>query len=450
MQPWRLIVVRDAGRRASRCAGWRSASACARPTASTSAPASSSTRRSRAIVEAPLGVCVCCDHGDPDAEVLGRGTIPETDVYSTACAIENLWLAARAEGLGVGWVSFYRPGRPARAARHPRARRPDRLPVPRLARRAPGAAGPGVRRLGGARAARRRRHAGALERRADAARRRRAVRGARPRRRDRRARPPRPARQAGRQPRRARAADRALGGDHRRAAAGARCAPACSSARPTTATSSTARACSTREVSAQVAAAAARGETAPSACSRARRRPRAAGRRRRPGRPDAGRRARREGRARAAPTCSRARAHRGAARRGAGGRRAARRRARRARRRLPRRSARSGSATRRRPPRSPARSPARRPRPPSAAAPGWTRPGWSASARWSRAALERHGAPLDARDALQAVGGLELAALAGADRWRPRGAACRSCSTATRRRPPRSPRPGSSRPSARR
>lgn len=61
------------------------------------------------IVEAPLGICVCCDHGDPGAEVLGRGTIPETDVYSTACAIENLWLAARAEGLGVGWVSYYRP-----------------------------------------------------------------------------------------------------------------------------------------------------------------------------------------------------------------------------------------------------------------------------------------------------------------------------------------------------
>jgi nicotinate-nucleotide--dimethylbenzimidazole phosphoribosyltransferase len=61
------------------------------------------------VVEAPLGICVCCDHGDPDMEVLGRGTIPETDVYSTACAIQNLWLAARAEGLGVGWVSFYQP-----------------------------------------------------------------------------------------------------------------------------------------------------------------------------------------------------------------------------------------------------------------------------------------------------------------------------------------------------
>ena len=46
------------------------------------------------VVEAPLGICVCCDHGDPGAEILGRGTIPETDVCSTACAIENLWLAA--------------------------------------------------------------------------------------------------------------------------------------------------------------------------------------------------------------------------------------------------------------------------------------------------------------------------------------------------------------------
>ncbi len=38
---------------------------------------------------------------------LGRNTIPETDGFSVVCAIENLWLAARAEGLGVGWVSFY-------------------------------------------------------------------------------------------------------------------------------------------------------------------------------------------------------------------------------------------------------------------------------------------------------------------------------------------------------
>lgn len=108
MQPWRLIVVgapttRIEVRRLAQRERLRQAERF--------------DERARAfldqkiegIVEAPLGIVVCCDHGDADAEVLGRGTIPETDVYSTACAIENLWLAARAEGLGIGWVSFYRP-----------------------------------------------------------------------------------------------------------------------------------------------------------------------------------------------------------------------------------------------------------------------------------------------------------------------------------------------------
>jgi nicotinate-nucleotide--dimethylbenzimidazole phosphoribosyltransferase len=61
------------------------------------------------IREAPVGLVVCCDHAQPPEQVIGRATIPDTDIYSTACAIQNLWLAARAEGLGVGWVSFYRP-----------------------------------------------------------------------------------------------------------------------------------------------------------------------------------------------------------------------------------------------------------------------------------------------------------------------------------------------------
>ncbi|MEA2331695.1 MAG: nicotinate-nucleotide--dimethylbenzimidazole phosphoribosyltransferase [Thermoleophilaceae bacterium] len=108
MQPWRLIVVRDpATRIAVRQLAQRERIR----------QADRFDERSRqfldqkieGVVDAPLGVCVCCDHGDPGEEILGRGTIPETDVYSTACAVQNLWLAARAEGLGVGWVSFYRP-----------------------------------------------------------------------------------------------------------------------------------------------------------------------------------------------------------------------------------------------------------------------------------------------------------------------------------------------------
>jgi nicotinate-nucleotide--dimethylbenzimidazole phosphoribosyltransferase len=108
MQPWRLIVIRDV---ATRAAVRRLAQ---RERLRQADRFDERTRqfldqKVEGVVEAPLGVCVCCDHGDPDVEVLGRATIPETDVYSTACAIENLWLAARAEGLGVGWVSFYRP-----------------------------------------------------------------------------------------------------------------------------------------------------------------------------------------------------------------------------------------------------------------------------------------------------------------------------------------------------
>ncbi len=61
------------------------------------------------IREAPLGVVVCCDRRTPAAGVLGRATFPDTDVWSCACAIQNMWLAARAEGLGMGWVTLFRP-----------------------------------------------------------------------------------------------------------------------------------------------------------------------------------------------------------------------------------------------------------------------------------------------------------------------------------------------------
>lgn len=47
--------------------------------------------------------------GDRDRHVFGRRTMPQMDLASAACAIQNLWLAARAEGLGMGWVSLFEP-----------------------------------------------------------------------------------------------------------------------------------------------------------------------------------------------------------------------------------------------------------------------------------------------------------------------------------------------------
>ncbi len=61
------------------------------------------------IREAPVGVVVACDRRVPAAGVLGRASFADADMWSCACAIENMWLAARAVGLGLGWVTLFQP-----------------------------------------------------------------------------------------------------------------------------------------------------------------------------------------------------------------------------------------------------------------------------------------------------------------------------------------------------
>jgi nicotinate-nucleotide--dimethylbenzimidazole phosphoribosyltransferase len=61
------------------------------------------------ILEAPLNIAVTCDHSRAGSFVLGRAPMPSTAAYSVCLAIENLWLAARVEGVGVGWVSILDP-----------------------------------------------------------------------------------------------------------------------------------------------------------------------------------------------------------------------------------------------------------------------------------------------------------------------------------------------------
>ena len=60
------------------------------------------------VVDAPLNLCVTCDRTRFGPKILGRNTVIEADLYSTVAAVQNLWLAARAEGVGVGWVSILR------------------------------------------------------------------------------------------------------------------------------------------------------------------------------------------------------------------------------------------------------------------------------------------------------------------------------------------------------
>lgn len=108
-QPWRFVTVRDPSTRE------RAAVLADRERLAQAAQLDPESGRRlldlqlEGIREAPLGVVVCCDRRTAAAGVLGRNTFPDADLWSCACAIENLWLAARAEGLGVGWVTLFRP-----------------------------------------------------------------------------------------------------------------------------------------------------------------------------------------------------------------------------------------------------------------------------------------------------------------------------------------------------
>ena len=58
------------------------------------------------ILESSINVCVTYDPTKTGSFVIGRTSIPETGSFSVCCAVQNMWLAARTEGIGVGWVSI--------------------------------------------------------------------------------------------------------------------------------------------------------------------------------------------------------------------------------------------------------------------------------------------------------------------------------------------------------
>jgi len=61
------------------------------------------------ILDSAVNICVTCDRDRFGPAVIGRNTMRDADLYSTCAAVQNLWLAARAEGVGVGWVSILEP-----------------------------------------------------------------------------------------------------------------------------------------------------------------------------------------------------------------------------------------------------------------------------------------------------------------------------------------------------
>ncbi len=58
------------------------------------------------ILDSPVNICVTYDPTRFGPFIIGKSSIPETGIYSVCCAVQNLWLAARTEGLGLGWVSI--------------------------------------------------------------------------------------------------------------------------------------------------------------------------------------------------------------------------------------------------------------------------------------------------------------------------------------------------------
>jgi 5,6-dimethylbenzimidazole synthase len=110
MQPWNFILVRDAAIRAQAHAAFSLANEEAALMFSGATQDTYRSLKLEGIRKAPLSICITCDPTRGGTVVLGRTHNPRMDAYSTVCAVQNLWLAARAEGVGVGWVSIFRDG----------------------------------------------------------------------------------------------------------------------------------------------------------------------------------------------------------------------------------------------------------------------------------------------------------------------------------------------------
>lgn len=109
MQPWNFIVVRSQEVRQQVYELFTRENARAAENFSGERRELYQSLKLAGILEAPVSVAVTCDRNRQGPAVLGRNTMPEMDLYSTCCAIQNLWLAARSEGVGVGWVSILDP-----------------------------------------------------------------------------------------------------------------------------------------------------------------------------------------------------------------------------------------------------------------------------------------------------------------------------------------------------
>jgi 5,6-dimethylbenzimidazole synthase len=108
-QPWRFVSVDAPERRAAIIENFQSANQSALASYEGDRAALYAKLKLAGLREAPRHFAVFCDEATPQGKGLGRKTMPETLRYSAVLAIHTLWLAARTQGLGLGWVSIIDP-----------------------------------------------------------------------------------------------------------------------------------------------------------------------------------------------------------------------------------------------------------------------------------------------------------------------------------------------------
>ena len=108
-QPWRWVLVRDADRRQAVRHNFAAANAAAAERYQGEQASRYGSLKLEGLRQAPVHLAVFADETTGTGHGLGRQTMPGTLAWSVVMAIHTLWLAARAEGLGMGWVSILDP-----------------------------------------------------------------------------------------------------------------------------------------------------------------------------------------------------------------------------------------------------------------------------------------------------------------------------------------------------
>ncbi|MBL4901033.1 MAG: 5,6-dimethylbenzimidazole synthase [Desulfocapsa sp.] len=106
MQPWNFLVIKDPDTKEQVHKGFLQAHNESAEMFDDKKKKQYEGFKLEGIRESPVNLLITCNRTRTGPVVIGRTVQPEMDLYSTVCAVQNLWLAARAEGIGVGWVSI--------------------------------------------------------------------------------------------------------------------------------------------------------------------------------------------------------------------------------------------------------------------------------------------------------------------------------------------------------